>query len=39
MITGTEYRPVGLGTYLRYTADTATYVVINNVGQILQQNC
>jgi hypothetical protein len=37
--TGTEYRPVALGTYLRYTADTATYVVINNVGQILQQNC
>ena len=37
--TGTEYRPVGLGTYLRYTGDSTTYVVINNVGQILQQNC
>jgi hypothetical protein len=37
--TGTEYRPVTIGTYLRYTADTNTYVVINNVGQILQQNC
>ena len=37
--TGTEYRPVNIGVYLRYTADTTTYVVINNVGQILQQNC
>jgi hypothetical protein len=37
--TGTEYIPVGVGTYVRYTADTTTYVVINSVGQILQQNC
>lgn len=37
--TGTEYRPVGLGTYVRYTGDSTTFVVINNVGQILQQNC
>jgi hypothetical protein len=37
--TGIEYKPVSIGTYLRYTADTTTFVVINNVGQILQQNC
>jgi len=37
--TGLSCVPVPLGTYLRYTADTNTYVVINNVGQILIQNC
>lgn len=37
--TGTEYRPVNTGTYLRFTGDTTTYVVINNKGEILQQNC
>ena len=37
--TGTEYRPVNTGTYLRYTGDTTTFVVINNKGEILQQNC
>lgn len=37
--TGFQYVPVNQGTYLRYTGETDTYVVINNVGQILQQNC
>jgi len=37
--TGTEYRPVNTGTYIRYTGDSTTYVVINNKGEILQQNC
>ena len=37
--TGTEYRPVNLGTYIRYTADTNSYVVINNIGEILSQTC
>jgi len=37
--TGTEYRPVSQGTYVRYTGETDTYVVINNVGTVLQQNC
>ena len=37
--TGFEYVPVNQGTYVRYTADTTTYVVINNVGTLLQQNC
>jgi hypothetical protein len=37
--TGTEYVPVNQGTYVRYTGETDTYVVINNVGTILQQNC
>jgi hypothetical protein len=37
--TGTEYRPVNLGTFIRYTADTNSYVVINNIGEILSQTC
>jgi hypothetical protein len=37
--TGTEYRPVSQGTYVRYTGETDTYVVINSVGTLLQQNC
>ena len=37
--TGTEYRPVNTGTYIRYTGDSTTFVVINNKGEILQQNC
>ncbi len=37
--TGIEYRPVPQGTYVRYTAETDTYVVINNVGTLLEQNC
>jgi hypothetical protein len=37
--TGTEYRPVSQGTYVRYTGGTDTYVVINSVGTLLQQNC
>jgi len=37
--TGTEYRPVNLGTFIRYTADTDSYVVINNIGEILEQTC
>jgi hypothetical protein len=37
--TGTEYRPVDVGVYVRYTGDSTTYVVINNTGQILEQNC
>jgi hypothetical protein len=37
--TGTQFIPVQQGTYVRYTADTTTYVVINNVGTLLQQNC
>jgi hypothetical protein len=37
--TGFEYRPVNTGTYVRFTGDTTTYVVINNKGEILQQNC
>lgn len=37
--TGTEYIPVNQGTFVRYTAETDTYVVINNVGTLLQQNC
>lgn len=37
--TGIDYRPVNIGTYLRYTGDTTTFVVINNKGEILQQNC
>jgi len=37
--TGFEYRPVDVGIYLRQTGDTTTYVVINNTGQVLEQNC
>ena len=37
--TGFEYRPVNTGTYVRFTGDSTTYVVINNKGEILQQNC
>ena len=37
--TGIQFIPVSQGTYVRYTADTTTYVVINNVGTLLQQNC
>jgi hypothetical protein len=37
--TGFEYRPVNTGTYIRFTGDSTTFVVINNTGQILQQNC
>lgn len=37
--TGTEYRPLSQGTYVRYTGETDTYVVINSVGTLLQQNC
>jgi hypothetical protein len=35
----TGYQPVNLGTYIRYTADTDSYVVINNIGEILSQTC
>ena len=37
--TGTEYRPVDVGIYLKTTGGTDTFVVINNTGQILLQNC
>jgi len=37
--TGVEYRPVPQGVYVRYTGGTDTYVVINSVGTLLQQNC
>jgi hypothetical protein len=28
-----------LGTFLKYTADTQTYIVINNVGEIIPYTC
>lgn len=37
--TGISYGPLPIGTYLRDTTDTITYIVINNVGQILQIDC
>ena len=36
---GTAYIPLPIGTFLRETTDTITYIVINNVGQILQIDC
>lgn len=35
----TYYGPAPLGTFLKYTADTTTYVVINNVGNIIPYDC
>lgn len=36
---GTYYAPVPLGTFLKQTGYTDTYVVINNVGEIIPYNC
>ena len=33
------YGPAPLGTFLKYTADTQTYVVINNIGEIIPYTC
>ena len=35
----TYYGPAPLGTFLKYTADTQTYVVINNIGEIIPYTC
>ena len=35
----TYYGPAPLGTFLKYTADTQTYIVINNVGEIIPYTC
>ena len=36
---GTIYVPVPQGTYVRQTTSPDTYVVINNIGQIIQATC
>jgi len=36
---GTTYVPVPQGTYVRQTTLPNTYVVINNIGQIIQATC
>lgn len=36
---GGAYGPLPIGTYLRETTDTITYIVINNIGQIIQIDC
>ena len=36
---GSVYGPAPLGTFLKYTADTTTYVVINNIGEIIPYTC
>jgi hypothetical protein len=36
---GTTYVPVPQGTYVRWTSSVNTYVVINNIGQIIQATC
>jgi len=36
---GTVYTPMPQGTFVRWTGSVDTYVVINNVGQIIQIDC
>lgn len=36
---GTVYTPMPQGTFVRWTGSIDTYVVINNVGQIIQIDC
>lgn len=36
---GTTYVPVPQGTFVRWTSAVNTYVVINNIGQIIQATC
>jgi hypothetical protein len=36
---GTTYVPVPQGTFVRWTSSVNTYVVINNIGQIIQATC
>ena len=38
-LSGSTYVPLPQGTYVRWTGDTNTYVVINNTGQIVQATC
>ena len=37
--TGVSYNLMPLGTYLRATGDTQTFVVIDNQGRIIEQDC
>ena len=36
---GVVYTPLAQGTFIKDTGDTVTYVVINNIGQILNIDC
>jgi hypothetical protein len=36
---GFQYIPLPQGTFVRQTTSADTYVVINNIGQIIQATC
>ena len=38
-LSGSTYIPLPQGTYVRWTGNTDTYVVINNTGQIIPATC